>query len=76
MDRQEYIERGLAALYASFEMMYCPENPQTKEQWEKICPFFKEKDYGFIMENYGRGGITSSEGIGGIMVQLQKLIIE
>ena len=31
----EYIQRGLAALKASFIMMYCPENAKTKEQWEK-----------------------------------------
>lgn len=64
LDLQEYIERGLVALYASFEMMYCPENRQTKEQWEKTWPFFDEKDYGFMMENYGHGGVTSIEGIG------------
>jgi hypothetical protein len=64
LDRQEYRERGLAALYASFEMMYCPENPESKEQWEKTWPFFNERDYGFMMENYGHGGVTGSEGIG------------
>ena len=60
----EYKERGTAALKASFVMMYCPENPTTKEQWEKAWPFFGPKDYGFMMENYGHGGETSSEGIG------------
>lgn len=64
LKREEYVQRGLAALYASFEMMYCPENSATKEQWEKVWPFFNEKDYGFMMENYGHGGVTSSEGIG------------
>ena len=34
-DKPEYIERGYAALKASFVMMYCTENPQTKQQWEK-----------------------------------------
>ena len=64
LKREEYVQRGLAALYASFEMMYCPENSATKEQWEKVWPFFNEKDYGFMMENYGHGGVTSPEGIG------------
>ena len=64
LKREEYVQRGLAALYASFEMMYCPENSATKEQWEKVWPFFNEKDYGFMMENYGHGGVTSPDGIG------------
>lgn len=64
LSNREYIERGFAALKASFVMMYCPENPLTKAQWEKVYPFFGEKDYGFTMENYGHGGRTSSEGEG------------
>ena len=62
--RQEYVTRGVAALKASFVMMYCPENPETKVQWEKVYPFFNEKDYGFMMENYGHGGETNAEGLG------------
>ncbi len=61
---EEYNERGYAALKASFVMMYSPENPQTKKQWEKKYPFFGEEDYGFMMENYGHGGRTSPEGEG------------
>lgn len=61
---EEYIQRGLAALRASFVMMYCPENPKTKIQWEKKHPFFGPEDYGFTMENYGHGGKTSPEGEG------------
>ncbi|WP_052488038.1 hypothetical protein [Gordoniibacillus kamchatkensis] len=64
LQRQEYIERGLAALKCSFVMMYCPENPKTKEQWEKVYPFFNEPDYGFMMENYGHGGETNDNGLG------------
>jgi hypothetical protein len=64
LDNEEYIQRGLAALRASFVMMYCPENPETKAQWEKVYPFFNEKDYGFMMENYGHGGETNDEGLG------------
>ncbi len=61
---KEYIQRGLAALRASFVMMYCPLNPQTKIQWEKAWDFFNETDYGFMMENYGHGGKTSPDGLG------------
>ncbi|WP_179281192.1 hypothetical protein [Paenibacillus sp. XY044] len=64
LDRAEYIERGIAALRASFVMMYCPENSRTRDQWEKVYPFFNEKDYGFMMENYGHGGETNAEGLG------------
>jgi hypothetical protein len=64
LGREEYVERGLAALRASFVMMYAPENPRTKEQWEKRHPFFGPEDYGFTMENYGHGGRTSPEGEG------------
>ncbi len=61
---RDYFERGIAALKSSFVMMYCPENPQQKEQWEKAHPFFGLEDYGFTMENYGHGGETSAEGMG------------
>jgi len=61
---KEYIQRGLAALRASFVMMYCALNPQTKIQWEKAWEFFNENDYGFMMENYGHGGKTNPDGLG------------
>lgn len=64
LDKPEYIERGYAALKASFVMMYCTENPQTKQQWEKVHPFFASEDYGFMMENYGHGGRTNPAGEG------------
>jgi|TARA_B100000315_G_scaffold34549_3_gene29228 hypothetical protein len=57
-------ERGVAALKSSFVMMYAPENPMAKEQWELAHPFFGPEDYGFTMENYGHGGTTSPEGVG------------
>ncbi|MEO5978633.1 MAG: hypothetical protein ABIS36_19565 [Chryseolinea sp.] len=60
----EYVARGLSAVRASFVMMYCPENPETKQQWEQVYPFFNEKDYGFMMENYGHEGETNAEGLG------------
>jgi hypothetical protein len=60
----EYVERGVAAMRASFTMMYCPENPETKIQWEKRWPFFGKEDYGFMMENYGHGGESNKEGLG------------
>ena len=64
LNEPEYVERGIAALKASFVMMYCPENPETEAQWQKVYPFFTEKDYGFMMENYGHGGVTSPDGLG------------
>ena len=64
LELPEYVDRGVAALKASFVMMYCPENPETKAQWEKVYPFFNEKDYGFMMENYGHEGETNKEGLG------------
>ncbi|MFC5649978.1 hypothetical protein ACFPYJ_12780 [Paenibacillus solisilvae] len=62
--RDEYVERGLAALRCAFVMMYCPENPTSQAQWEKAHPFFNEKDYGFMMENYGHGGVVDDNGLG------------
>jgi len=60
----QLFERGVAALKASFVMMYCPENPEVKALWEKVWPFFGPEDYGFMMENYGHGGVASREGAG------------
>ncbi|HMJ69214.1 MAG TPA: hypothetical protein VK508_09965 [Cyclobacteriaceae bacterium] len=64
LKNDEYVHRGVAALRSAFVMMYCPENPETKQQWEKVYPFFNEKDYGFMMENYGHGGENNAEGLG------------
>lgn len=64
LGRAEYIERGEAALRASFSMMYCPENPIAKEQWEKRWPFLNELDYGFMMENYGHDGYIDGTDLG------------
>ena len=64
LGQPEYTQRGLAALKASFVMMYSPENPRTKQQWEKKWTFFGKEDYGFMMENYGHEGATGKEGIG------------
>ncbi len=64
LNNQIYIQRGLAALKASFVMMYCPENKDTKFLYERKFNFFDEKDFGFMMENYGHGGVTSPDGLG------------
>lgn len=64
LKEDEYIERGLAAIRASFQMLYCPENPKVKGQWEKVWPHFNEKDYGFNMENYGHNGKVDENGLG------------
>jgi hypothetical protein len=61
---KEYLQRGLAALRASFVLMYCPQNPKTKVQWEKAICFFNEKDYGFTNEGYGHGGRADPNGLG------------
>jgi len=52
----EYFERGVAALRASFAMLYCPENEQVKRQYELRHPFFGPESYGFMMENIAHGG--------------------
>lgn len=64
LKNREYVQRGIAALRASFTMMYCPENPKVKVQWEKKWPFFGKADYGFTMENYGHDGQANDEGLG------------
>lgn len=64
LGEHEYIQRGLAALKASFVMMYSPLNPKTKRQWERKWDFFGKEDYGFMMENYGHGGTTGADGLG------------
>ncbi len=64
LNSEEYKQRGISALKAGFSMMYCPENPDTKAQWEQKWPFFNEKDYGFMMENYGHEGRACDGGIG------------
>ena len=61
---QEYTQRGLSALRASFLMIYSPDNPTTKKQWELKWNFFGPEDYGFMMENYGHGGETGAQGLG------------
>lgn len=61
---EQYTQRGLSALRASFAMMYCPELPEARAQWEKAHPFFGPEDYGFTMENYGHNGTTSPDGVG------------
>jgi hypothetical protein len=59
----EYFERGVAAVRASFAMLYCPENEQVRAQYERRYAFFGEESYGFMMENVSHGG-PGSEPIG------------
>jgi hypothetical protein len=54
--QEEYFERGVSALRASFAMMYCPENAQVKAAYERQHPFFGPESYGFMMENIAHGG--------------------
>ncbi|HQB02058.1 MAG TPA: hypothetical protein PLY90_02070 [Candidatus Hydrogenedentes bacterium] len=64
LGEQRYIERGIAAMKSGFVMMYCPENPAVKKLWEKVWTFFGPEDYGFMMENYAHGGVTTPDGEG------------
>lgn len=64
LHRKDYNQRAIAALKASFVMMYTPLNPGTMQQWQARWPFFNAKDYGFMMENYGHGGVTDAQGLG------------
>lgn len=64
LKNEEYTQRGLAALRSGFGMLYCPENPRAKAQWEKVYKYFGPADYGFTMENYAHGGTTSPQGGG------------
>lgn len=64
LKRKDYMQRGIAALKASFVMMYAPENKETMAQWQQRWPFLGSQDYGFMMENYGHDGHTDSNGIG------------
>lgn len=64
LNDKEYVQRAIAALRASFTMMYTPLNPQTMKQWQARWPFFGKEDYGFMMENYGHDGVTNSSGLG------------
>ncbi len=57
---REYLQRGLAALNASFVLMYCPQNPAVSKAWEQKYPFFGAPDYGFMMENYGHDGFPET----------------
>jgi hypothetical protein len=50
---RELTERGLAALRASFHMLYCPENAALARAYEKRFPFFGPESWGFMMENQG-----------------------
>lgn len=52
---QEYLQRGLSAMQASFYMMYCPENAQAMDLYNGTFSFLDANDYGFEMENAGHG---------------------
>jgi hypothetical protein len=52
---RELFERGVAAMRASFSMMYAPENPAIAAAYERRFPFFGSESYGFMMENQAHG---------------------
>ncbi|SDC19851.1 glycoside hydrolase family 88 protein [Niabella drilacis] len=64
LHRPDYCQRAIAALKASFVMMYTPLNPASMQQWQARWPFFNDRDYGFMMENYGHDGATDAQGLG------------
>ncbi|MBD3350275.1 MAG: hypothetical protein GF364_02200 [Candidatus Lokiarchaeota archaeon] len=64
----EYIQRGIAALRASFVMMYAPDNEIVKRKWEEKYSFFNEVDYGFMMENYAHSGKTDKKTFGSFTI--------
>jgi hypothetical protein len=53
---EELTERGVAALRASFSMLFCPENESLARAYQRRFPFFGPESYGFMMENQGHGG--------------------
>lgn len=63
-DEPRYRERGALALAASFVMMYCPENPGVRKQYELKWKQLDERDFGFMMENYAHGGFCKADGTG------------
>lgn len=46
-------ERAVAAVRASFAMLYCPENAALARAYEARHPTFGPETYGFMMENQG-----------------------
>jgi hypothetical protein len=60
---REYFERGVAALRASFALLYCPENARVRPAYERAHPMFGSESYGFTMENVAHGG-PDGNGIG------------
>jgi hypothetical protein len=53
---REYAERGVAALRASFSMLYAPDHASLARAYEARFPFFGPESFGFMMENQGHGG--------------------
>jgi hypothetical protein len=60
---REYFERGVAALRASFALLYCPENARVRPAYERAHPMLGPESYGFTMENVAHGG-PDGHGIG------------
>jgi len=57
-------QRGVAALRASFAMMYTPLNGEAQAQWQQRHPFFGPLDRGFTMENYAHYEEPAPDGSG------------
>ncbi len=52
----EMLERGVAAVRASFTMLYGPDDPIIRAAYERKFPFFGPESFGFMMENQGHSG--------------------
>ena len=50
---REIEERAIAAVRASFAMLYCPENAALARAYEARHPSFGPESWGFMMENQG-----------------------
>lgn len=59
---RDLVERGVAAVRASFSMLYCPENACLRAAYEDRHPFFGPESYGFMMENQGHSGAATPIG--------------
>jgi len=64
LDDDQLWDRGVAALRASFAMMYTASNPEAERQWEARYPFFSVLDEGFTMENYAHYEVPGPNGEG------------
>ncbi len=56
---EELLERAAAALRASLSLLYGPDHPALRREYERSFPFFGPESFGFMMENQGHAGRAS-----------------